>query len=66
MFGLEDFLHLLNAARDFLHVGARGVEDGAAFQLDAVNGFKRERDEVVFEHTAPAVEEADEFVAVVV
>ena len=62
--GLEDFLHLLDAARDLLHVGARGVEDGAALQLDAIGVFKGERDEVVVEHAAPAVEKADEFVAV--
>ena len=63
---LEDFLHLLDAAGNLLHVGARGVEDGAALQLDAVDVFKGERNEVVVEHAPPAIEEADEFVAVVV
>ena len=61
---LEDFLHLVDAAWNLLHVGARGVKDGAALELDAVDVFKCERDEVVVEHAAPAVEEADEFVAV--
>ena len=64
--GLENFLHLLDAAGNLLHVGARGVKDGAALQLNAVDGFEGERDEVVVEHAAPAVQEADELVAVVV
>ncbi len=61
---LENFLHLLDAAGDLLHVGAGGVEDGAALELNAVGVLERQRDEVVVEHTAPPVEEADEFVAV--
>ena len=64
--GLEDFLHLVDAAGNLLHVGARGMQDGAALQLNAVNVFERERNEIVIENAAPAVQKADEFVAVVV
>src|ERR1700689_3493413 len=42
------------------------MQDGAAAQLDAVNILERERNEVVIEHTAPAVQEAKELVPVVV
>ena len=28
--GLQNFLHLLDAAGNLLHIGARGVKDGAA------------------------------------
>src|ERR1700689_1717284 len=42
------------------------MQDGAAAQLDAVNILERERNEVVIEHTAPAVQESDELVPVVV
>ncbi len=64
--GLENFLHFVDAAGNLFHVGARGVQDGAALQLDAVDVFKSEGDEVVIEHAAPAVQKADEFVSVVV
>ena len=40
------------------------MKDGAALQLNAIGVFEGQRDEVVVEHTAPAVEEADELVAV--
>ena len=61
---LQDLLHLLDAAGNLLHVGARGVKDGAALELNAVGVFERKRNEVVVEHAAPAIEEADELVAV--
>ena len=64
--GLENLLHLLDAAGNLLHVGARGVQDGAALELNAVGVFESERNEVVVEHAAPAVQKADELVAVVV
>ena len=64
--GLQNFLHLLDAAGNLLHVGARRVQDGAALQLDAVDVFQRQRNEVVVEHAAPAVEKADELIAIVV
>ena len=64
LLSLENFLHLLDAAGNLLHVGARGVKDGAALELNAVGVLERERDEVVVEHAAPAVEKADELVAV--
>src|SRR3954467_12758014 len=31
--GLQDFLHLFDAAGDLLHIGARGVKDSAALEL---------------------------------
>jgi len=34
---LENFLHLLNATGNLFDVGARGVKDGAALQLNAVD-----------------------------
>jgi len=61
---LENFLHLLDTAGDLLHVGSRGVEDGAALELNAVDVFEGERDELVVEYAAPAIEESDEFVTV--
>jgi hypothetical protein len=64
--GLENFLRLLDAAGNLLHVGARGVQDGAALELNAVGVFESERNEIVIENAAPAIQEADEFVAVVV
>ena len=64
--GLENLLHFVNAAGNLFDVGARGVQDGAALQLDAVGVFQGERNKVVVEHAAPAVEKADELVSVVV
>ncbi len=40
---LENFLHLLDAAGNLFDVGARGVKDGAALQLDAVDLLKGQR-----------------------
>jgi hypothetical protein len=64
--GFQNFLDLLNAAGNFLHIGSRRVKNGAALQLDAVGVFQGERDKVVVQHAAPAVQEADEFIAIVV
>src|ERR1700722_16439448 len=64
--GLQYFLHFVDAAGNLLHIGARRMQDSAAAQLDAVNILERERNEVVIEHAAPAVQEADELVPVVV
>ena len=64
--GLQNLLHLFDAAGNLLHVGARRVQDGAALQLDAVNILQSEGNELVVQHTAPAVEKADELIAIVV
>src|SRR5208337_511080 len=48
--GLEDLLRLLDAAGNLLHVGARGVQDSAALQLNAVDVFQSKRNEIVIEN----------------
>src|ERR1700722_14960236 len=63
---LQHLLHLLNAARNLLHIGARGMENRTALQLNAIGVFKGERNKTVVEHAAPAVQKADKFVAVVI
>ena len=42
------------------------MKDGAALELDSIDVFKGEGDEVVVEHSPPAIEKADKFVSVVV
>ena len=64
--GLQNLLNLLDATGNLLHVGARGVQDGAARQLDAVHVLQRERNEVVLQYALPAVEKADKLIAIVV
>src|SRR5208337_4940555 len=64
--GLQNLLNLLNAAGNLLHVGPRGVQNGAALQLDAVGAFESERNPIVVQHAAPAVEKADELIPIMV
>jgi hypothetical protein len=42
------------------------VKNRAAFQLDSIGVFQGQRDEVVVQHAAPAVQKADELIAIVV
>src|ERR1700733_2392905 len=63
---LQDLLDLFNAARNLLHVGARRMQNGAPFQLDAIDFFQSKGNEIVVQDAAPAVQKADEFIAIVV
>ena len=56
--------HLLGAAVDLVRVGARRAEDRAAPRQGAAQLLDAERDRAALEHALPAVEEADELVAV--
>ena len=58
--GLDD----LGAAAVFERVGAGGAQDGAALLGDAADHGAGDVDDVAFDHAAPAVQEAHEFVAV--
>jgi hypothetical protein len=64
--GLEHLDALLNAALDLADVGARSAQDGAALEEDAVDALQGQWGGFVLENAAPALEESDEFVAVVV
>ena len=66
LIGLQNFLHFVDAAGNLLHVGARRMQDGAAPELNPVDRFERERNEIVIEHALPAVQESDELVSVVI
>jgi len=55
---------LLNATRYFADIGPRRMQDGSAEGDDAVDSLQVEWHGPVFEHAAPPLEEADEFVAV--
>ena len=62
--GFEDLNAFLDAALDLADVGARGAENGPAFDENAVHFFEGQLYGVVVEHAAPAVEEANELVTV--
>ena len=61
---LQNLSHLLDAARNLLHVGPRRMKNRAALQLDPVGVFESERNPVVIKYATPAIEKADELVAV--
>ena len=58
--GLDD----LGAAAVFKGVGARSAQNGAALLRDTPDHDAGNIDDVTLQHTAPAVEESDELVAV--
>ena len=64
--GFENFLDLVDAAGNLFHVGPRRVQDGATLQLDAIGAFQGEGNPIVVKHAAPAVEKADELIAIVI
>ena len=63
--GLQNLLHFVDAAGNLFHVGARRVQNGAAPQLNAVGAFEGQRNPIVVEHAAPAVQKADKLIAIV-
>ena len=64
--GLEDLDAFLDPALDFAHIGPRGTKNRAALDQNLVHFLQRQLHGVVVEDAAPAFQESDKLVAVVI